>query len=169
MYVVNISELQDAILKKIKEYANQGKSIDPFWLFNEVLSTVNVIDTNEIPEFVSMKKKNNELVGKLNEQDSAAMDTISALEEERKELLKMQEEKDKKIKQLSNMCDYLTVNLEKAVNLASVYNKRLDSVSTAQLVNYLKNRGGVETYSVDPYEGFNIWITGPAVVLVVDD
>ena len=47
--------------------------------------------------------------------------------------------------------------------------ENLGSVSTADLVEELKRRPGVEVTLADPYEGFSISGTGPAVILVVED
>ncbi len=46
---------------------------------------------------------------------------------------------------------------------------RLEEYSTAQLVEELKNREGVETKIAEPYETLNAEIEGPAIVLIVVD
>lgn len=45
----------------------------------------------------------------------------------------------------------------------------LKKISTAQLVEELKNREGVDTKIAEPYEHANIEVEGPAIVLVVID
>lgn len=43
------------------------------------------------------------------------------------------------------------------------------SVPTAELVNELRRRAGVDTTVAEPYQDVNIKVNGPAVVLVVTD
>lgn len=45
----------------------------------------------------------------------------------------------------------------------------LKNISTKGLVDELKDREGVFDYAVKPYQGVNIDVNGPAIVLVVVD
>lgn len=45
----------------------------------------------------------------------------------------------------------------------------LTSVSTRELVDELKHRLGVETTTAKPYQGVEIKVNGPAVILIVTD
>lgn len=47
--------------------------------------------------------------------------------------------------------------------------KELKNIPTAQLVEELKKREGVETKIAEPYEKCSINVDGPAVILVVID
>lgn len=47
--------------------------------------------------------------------------------------------------------------------------KDLETVSTCELVNELKNREGVEIAIAEPYQDINIKVNGPAIVLTVID
>lgn len=45
----------------------------------------------------------------------------------------------------------------------------LRSVATEQLVEELKTRDGVDTYTIDPYDETEIPVDGPAIVFVITD
>lgn len=45
----------------------------------------------------------------------------------------------------------------------------LTTVTTAELVNELKKREGVETKIAEPYEDVEVSVNGPATILIVID
>lgn len=46
---------------------------------------------------------------------------------------------------------------------------KLDSISTAELVNELAGREGVTAKEIGPYEPYKVEGEGPVVILIVED
>lgn len=45
----------------------------------------------------------------------------------------------------------------------------MEEISTAELVEKLREREGVEVHIAEPYKDFGISIQGPAIVLIITD
>lgn len=49
------------------------------------------------------------------------------------------------------------------------FQKTIDDMSTADIINYLMKREGVAGFRVEPYNKGSVIVDGPAVVIIVTD